>query len=215
MSKQTVAHMSLWKVAVGKDVPDTLIPAGYCQCGCGVKTELAKRTNTKRETVRGEPMKFIGHHKSRGWPKSLEHRYKISLARYPARLTSDEWRACKDCGEKKGLSEFGRLKRGLQGIRWQCRSCERISRRPGSAALHTKHRATVLLLLGDCCSRCGITDKRVLAIDHVHGGGNRDRRMRTGAQYQRELIREILAGSTDYRLLCHNCNWLAYLEREK
>ena len=36
---------------------------GYCECGCGQKTNLARDTNRSRGTVRGEPMRFLqGHH---------------------------------------------------------------------------------------------------------------------------------------------------------
>lgn len=39
------------------------IPYGYCQCGCGQKTSIAKQTDNKRGHVKGEPMRFIsGHH---------------------------------------------------------------------------------------------------------------------------------------------------------
>lgn len=38
------------------------IPRGYCQCGCGQKTPLAKQTNKKRGWVKGEPLRFIFGH---------------------------------------------------------------------------------------------------------------------------------------------------------
>ena len=188
---------------------------GFCQCGCGEKTQLAKRTNTKRETKKGYPVSFNGHHRLRGWVQSSEHRKKRIESRYPDRFTDDECRICKDCAKKKGLEEFGKLKRGLQGRRWQCRDCERMARRLPANVLTRKWRMRVLSLLGNPCVSCGIADTRVLAIDHVNGGGSRDKRMGTGAHYQRMLVKEIQAGSTDYRLLCHNCNWIAFLEREK
>lgn len=41
------------------------IPYGYCQCGCGQPTPLAKTTRPHRGTVKGKPTAFIsGHSKS-------------------------------------------------------------------------------------------------------------------------------------------------------
>jgi hypothetical protein len=40
-------------------------PNGYCFCGCGKKTELAKVSSFRDETVKGKPLKWIkGHHLS-------------------------------------------------------------------------------------------------------------------------------------------------------
>lgn len=34
-----------------------------CECGCGLRTPIAKQSNTKRGYVRGQPMRFaFGHH---------------------------------------------------------------------------------------------------------------------------------------------------------
>lgn len=42
------------------------IPKGYCRCGCGGKTSIAKQSNN-RGAVRGEPMQYLrGHHLKRG-----------------------------------------------------------------------------------------------------------------------------------------------------
>ena len=42
------------------------IPTGYCQCGCGLKTTISKRTNSKKGHIRGLPCKYcIGHRKPR------------------------------------------------------------------------------------------------------------------------------------------------------
>lgn len=40
------------------------IPCGYCQCGCGQKTNLARRNDTSKGWVKGQPIKFIfGHNR--------------------------------------------------------------------------------------------------------------------------------------------------------
>lgn len=39
------------------------IPYGYCHCGCGQKTTIAKLTNSKRGRIKGDPTRYInGHH---------------------------------------------------------------------------------------------------------------------------------------------------------
>lgn len=40
------------------------IPYGYCQCGCGQKTNIADRTRPSHKTIKGEPLRYIdGHHR--------------------------------------------------------------------------------------------------------------------------------------------------------
>lgn len=40
------------------------IPVGYCQCGCGQKTQLARQNHTKQGWIKGRPLRFLpGHHK--------------------------------------------------------------------------------------------------------------------------------------------------------
>ena len=41
-----------------------IIPKGLCQCGCGRKTRLARKTATNYGHVKGQPLRFIhGHHR--------------------------------------------------------------------------------------------------------------------------------------------------------
>lgn len=42
-----------------------LIPLGYCACGCGGKTTLAKQTDSKRHKIKGQPTKYIMGHQSK------------------------------------------------------------------------------------------------------------------------------------------------------
>lgn len=42
---------------------------GLCFCGCGTPTQLAKRTNSKRGDVKGQPVKYVfGHRRSVAGP---------------------------------------------------------------------------------------------------------------------------------------------------
>lgn len=42
------------------------IPYGYCHCGCGKKTKIAKENNAKYGWVSGEPYRFIANHRGKG-----------------------------------------------------------------------------------------------------------------------------------------------------
>lgn len=65
-------------------------------------------------------------------------------------------------------------------------------------------RAAVVAALGGRCVQCGFTDVRALQIDHVAGGGVRERR--TIGYYG--ICQRVLRGSKGYQLLCANCNWI-------
>lgn len=41
------------------------IPYGFCQCGCGQRTKLARQTHRKEGTVKGEPRRFVVGHAQR------------------------------------------------------------------------------------------------------------------------------------------------------
>lgn len=52
------------------------IPYGYCHCGCGQKTKIAKRSDTAIGWVKGEPIRFIlNHHLNGGAPKPIDERF--------------------------------------------------------------------------------------------------------------------------------------------
>jgi hypothetical protein len=40
-------------------------PLGFCHCGCGEKTSIARQTDKRRGHVHGQPLKYVqGHHSS-------------------------------------------------------------------------------------------------------------------------------------------------------
>jgi hypothetical protein len=43
-----------------------VIPMGFCQCGCGERTKIAKYNDAYHGYVRGKPLRFLRHHCSRG-----------------------------------------------------------------------------------------------------------------------------------------------------
>ena len=72
-------------------------------------------------------------------------------------------------------------------------------------------RLEVIDYLGGECVTCGFDDYRAFQIDHIKGGGTQERiRLGTTKHFQR-----ILDGSTDYQLLCANCNWIKRVENQE
>jgi len=66
----------------------------------------------------------------------------------------------------------------------------------------------IFVLLGCKCIRCGESDWRCLQIDHVKGGGQKERkRFSCYFLYLNFVLKQIQSGSKDYQLLCANCNW--------
>ena len=76
---------------------------------------------------------------------------------------------------------------------------------------YRKWRHLQLEILGGRCSKCGITDKRVLQIDHVQGDGNlaHNKLGKMPPKKVFRLIEESLAKDENrFQLLCANCNWI-------
>jgi len=67
-----------------------------------------------------------------------------------------------------------------------------------------EERNRVLMFLGGKCEWCFINDSRLLHIDHVNGGGLKEK-LTIG---QRGILRRVLTNPQDYQLLCANCNTL-------
>lgn len=80
-----------------------------------------------------------------------------------------------------------------------------------------KLRAQVRNLLGDKCKRCGITDIRVLQIDHINGNGYREKKeMGWSSGNVVPYYRHILdVKGEGYQLLCANCNWIKRYEQKE
>lgn len=58
------------------------------------------------------------------------------------------------------------------------------------------------------CASCGIEDLRVLQVDHIEGGGWKERKLMGGGSYCTQLPDLIRRNPDKYQLLCANCNWI-------
>lgn len=74
----------------------------------------------------------------------------------------------------------------------------------------------VIEYLGSKCEKCGITDKRVLQIDHIKGDGEKERRGKNRIS-SNKFCKKVLSTpkGKEYQLLCANCNWIKKYENEE
>jgi DNA-binding HxlR family transcriptional regulator len=79
-----------------------------------------------------------------------------------------------------------------------------------------RKRLEIFELLGNKCSKCGISDQRVLQIDHIKGGGARERKIfHSNYQYYSHVLEELYNESEGYQLLCANCNIIKLIEAKE
>ena len=79
-----------------------------------------------------------------------------------------------------------------------------------------KIRNKTLEALGNKCVRCGFNDYRALQIDHINGGGSKERKERLfGGKFHSHVIQSFMKGENKYQLLCANCNWIKRFENKE
>jgi hypothetical protein len=114
---------------------------------------------------------------------------------------------CKECNKEKPASEFY-ISYGKY-LHSRCKVCECNIRRNSTQlkqarVLSQKRRAIVLTHYGNKCACCGETHYEFLAIDHINGGGSKQKREVYGSHLYEWLIKNNFPEG--YRVLCHNCN---------
>lgn len=93
----------------------------------------------------------------------------------------------------------------------------KIARSKATKTYRIKLREKIIDLLGGKCTNPYnlnhgdfTTDSRYLQIDHVNGGGNKER-IRNNHNivlFYLSILKKIKEGSKEYQLLCANCNWI-------
>lgn len=113
-----------------------------------------------------------------------------------ARQTKEERKEKKSIYQKKWYTEKGHTVREANRLRY-------------------KHAVRdVYNLLGSKCNRCGFDDMRALQIDHIKGGGHKERMKRSNAYtFYRDIATEIKNGKVKFQILCANCNWIEAIEK--
>jgi len=87
-----------------------------------------------------------------------------------------------------------------------------VSRSTNQKNLRYRYRLAVLDKLGNKCVQCGFTDLRALQIDHVNGGGKKERReINNTTIFYRKVSESTDKGEGLYQLLCANCNVIKHI----
>jgi hypothetical protein len=76
----------------------------------------------------------------------------------------------------------------------------------------TRH--AIFDVLGHACTKCGYSDIRALQIDHIHGGGNKQRALDNSLGYFRAILDDPQI-KEKYQTLCANCNWIKRAENNE
>ena len=88
---------------------------GLCECGCGGKTNVSKKTNKRRGYIKGEPIRYIRGHNQR-------MAYEPVLPRFLNMVEVIPFHECWEWVGKKHPSGYGRMK-----IEARERSSHRVS----------------------------------------------------------------------------------------
>ena len=113
---------------------------------------------------------------------------------------SSDCRACKAAYANRRYHENPSRHRKSADA-WAKKNYEKI--KAATTKYRRKKRLEVVDYLGGKCTACGLDEVCCLQIDHIDGGGNKERKKITDKQIQKK----ILAGAKGYQLLCANCNW--------
>ena len=134
---------------------------------------------------------------------------------YPIRRkTEDDFKVCTHCKANKPPTDFTKKDRGTSitfiNLSSWCKECTRFK----ISTMRTDRRLRVLSHYSNgtlSCALCGYSVVQALDIDHIHGleGKRKDR------EDSRDLIKRLIEEKfpEGYRILCRNCNWLAWFDR--
>ena len=84
-----------------------------------------------------------------------------------------------------------------------CLDC-RISDRAKYRRYALKVKEKVYAQYGNCCKQCGFDDRRAMQLDHVLGGGTKERKEKRWSNAS--VYSDALKHPEKYQLLCANCN---------
>ena len=118
---------------------------------------------------------------------------------YRGRGRDEVFRRCKPCSRKATEA----WKRGDSQLAAKYRLRQNAHRRTTAKARRVALRESVLNLYGNRCGYCGTDDPVVLDLDHVTGGGNKDRK----TSWAYSAYSKALKNKEDFQILCRNCNW--------
>lgn len=199
---------------------------------------------TKKCVLCGKDQEYAAYHKDRRKGDGYAARCKICVAlgraerhrRYKERLRLGQVRPinngrasllaghkiCPGCHEDKLLEAFTVRNKAVDGRETYCRACHsaRYHSTPRTRARnrrgHQRQREKTIAGMGGSCVRCGFDDLRALQIDHVAGGGVKDRATRGNySRFLKDALQSFVRGENKYQILCANCNWIKKAENRE
>jgi len=122
---------------------------------------------------------------------------------------------------REKLKEVNRAYYVANRDRLRAAAKERAARNPerkraADRAYYVNHkrqrRREIIEALGGRCIRCGFGDWRGLQVDHVNGGGTRERESFSNLwSYYKRIAAHVESG--EYQVLCANCNQIRRYEQ--
>jgi hypothetical protein len=135
------------------------------------------------------------------------------------------------CGHARSTKNSYANRRPRTG--WRCKKCSRRNNSPSNptvrlynlrpdvrksntarvARYNRELRIAMISAYGGCCTCCGESTYEFMTLEHVHGGGNAERKGigngRNSGSSQMTIIRRLKNSGWpkgDYTVLCANCN---------
>lgn len=134
--------------------------------------------------------------------KSLQSENKIRAERKKKGL-------CAECGKNKPIA--GKVScESCSNMRKEEHQKNKAHRNYVSQELRKRLRNEVLAAYGGKCNCCGEAEPLFLEIDHVQGGGSKQRRVIHGGVAFYYWLKEQNYPQDDYQILCRNCNFGKY-----
>lgn len=118
---------------------------------------------------------------------------------------------CWNCYDKERYKTNPKVK----GYRDKYRKNNPLKIKESQRKYHKKNRDLLFKLLGHKCVKCGFSDKRALQIDHIKGGGRKERISYNTKEFHRIVLKSLKNKEDKYQLLCANCNWIKRYENKE
>ena len=124
---------------------------------------------------------------------------------------SESLKHCPVCKQDKPLTAFYKERSRKDGHKHQCKDCHKNTVAIGRRKLKEE---TYIAYGGISCSNCDEDFFEVLVLDHIEGGGNKERSKlkKSGTQFFYHLKKN--GYPPGYQVLCHHCNVLKYSHPE-
>jgi hypothetical protein len=74
-----------------------------------------------------------------------------------------------------------------------------------------KYKTQVFEKLGNKCVRCGFSDNRGFQVDHINGGGHKQRGIMNAVKFFKYVLNHL----EEFQLLCANCNQIKRIENKE